>query len=66
MQSFQFEIGPVRAQGVPAILAGVTGIVVGAGICQALAKSSERLPETLREARALAQTLRSEKPQLNA
>lgn len=59
-RTFRIEVGPIRAQGVPAVLIGVTGIVVAAGIASALSKSSDRLPETLREARALAQTLQAD------
>ena len=65
-RTFQIEAGPFRAQGVPAVLVAVTGVVVAAGIASALAKSSDRLPETLREARALAQTLQKEPPRLPA
>ncbi len=63
-KTFSLEVGPLRATGVPAVLVAVSGIVVAAGAMKALADHSERLPETLREARALAQTLRNETPQL--
>jgi hypothetical protein len=56
-QTFSIEIGPVRASGVPAILIGVTGIVLASGVTAALAKSANRLPETLGEARGLAEAL---------
>ncbi len=56
-RTFKIEFGGFRAQGVPAVLVGVTGIVVAAGIARALSRSSDRLPETLREARELAQAL---------
>lgn len=56
-RTFRIEAGPVRAQGVPAVLVAVTGVVIAAGIANALTKSSDRLPETLREARNLAQAL---------
>jgi hypothetical protein len=56
-KSFSIEIGPLRATGVPAILIGVTGIVLASGITAALAKSADRLPETLSEARGLAEAL---------
>ncbi len=62
-KTFSLEAGPLRATGVPAVLIGVTGIVLAAGTANALAHHAERLPETLREARALAQTLRADKPQ---
>lgn len=61
-RSFSIELGPVRAQGVPAVLVAVTGVVVAAGVARAITEHSERLPETLREARALAQTFRPEPP----
>ena len=63
--SFSIEVGPVRASGVPAILVAVTGVVVASGIAAVLAKSAGRLPETLREARGLAETLRGDRPRLN-
>jgi hypothetical protein len=56
--SFEIHIGPIHARGMPAILIGVTGIVVASGITAMLAKSAERLPETLREARGLADSIR--------
>lgn len=62
-KSFSLEVGPVRAQGIPAVLIAVTGVVVAAGVARAITEHSERLPETLREARALAQTFRPEPPQ---
>ncbi|HTA37897.1 MAG TPA: hypothetical protein VK760_02415 [Candidatus Acidoferrales bacterium] len=58
-KTFTLEVGPVRATGVPAILLGVTGIVLASGITAALAKSANRLPETLSEARGLAEALSS-------
>ena len=64
-QTFTIEAGPLRATGVPAILVAVTGVIVGAGVARALTASSDRLPETLREARALAQTFRPDQPQLH-
>ena len=65
-KTFSLEIGPLRATGVPAVLVAVSGIVLAAGVTKTLAEHSERLPETLREARALAQTLRPEQPQLRS
>ena len=63
--TFSLEVGPVRAHGVPAILVAVSGVITAAGVARALTMSSDRLPETLREARALAQTFRPEQPQLH-
>jgi hypothetical protein len=63
--TYSIEFGPIRATGVPAILVGVCGIVVASGVAAILSRSAGRLPETLREARGLAQTLRGEPPSLN-
>ena len=65
-KGYTFELGPLRATGVPAILATVSGIIVAAGIASALSRNAERLPETLREARGLAETLRPDRPHLNS
>ncbi len=64
-ESFSVEIGPLRARGIPAILVAVTGVVVAGGVASMLAKGAARLPESLREARALAETLRGDRPRLN-
>lgn len=58
-RTFTIEIGPLRATGVPAILIGVTGIVLAGGVTAALAKGATRLPEALGEARGLAEALNS-------
>lgn len=65
-KTFTLELGPVRATGVPAILVAVSGIVLAAGVTKVLSAQSERLPETLREARALAQSLRPDQSRLSA
>jgi hypothetical protein len=65
MRSYQLEIGPVRAQGIPALLIAVGGIVVAGGVASALSRAGSRLPETLREAQGLASTLRGEPRRLN-
>jgi hypothetical protein len=64
-ESFEIHIGPIHARGVPAILVGVTGIVAASGVAAMLARSAERLPETLREARGLSESLRGARPPLN-
>jgi hypothetical protein len=64
-KSFTLQVGPVRATGVPAILLGVSGIVLASGITAALSKGATRLPETLSEARGLAEALNA-RPRLNA
>ncbi len=65
-RSFTIEVGPVRATGVPAILLGVTGIVLAAGVTAALAKGATRLPETLGEARGLAEAMNTGSPRLRS
>jgi len=62
----RIEIGPLNARGVPAILIGVCGIVAAAGLASFLTRSAERLPETLSEARGLAQTLRYDRQRLSS
>jgi hypothetical protein len=64
-REFTLEIGPLRATGVPAVLVGVCGIVAASGLAAFLARSARRLPETLSEAKGLAQTLRGDRPRLN-
>jgi hypothetical protein len=65
-RTFTIEIGPVRARGVPAILLGVTGIVLASGVTAALARGAPRLPETLGEARKLADALSTGAPRLKS
>ncbi len=64
-ESFEIHIGPIHARGAPAILVGVTGIVAAYGVAAMLARSAERLPETLHEARGLSESLRGARPPLN-
>ncbi len=63
-RTFSLEIGPLRATGVPAILIGVGGIVLASGVTAALSKSAGRLPETLGEARGLAEAMYAKAPRL--
>jgi hypothetical protein len=65
-RTFTIEVGPLRARGVPAILLGVTGIVLASGVAAALAKGASRLPETLGEARNLADALNAGSPRLKS
>jgi hypothetical protein len=48
-REYTLEVGPLRATGVAAFLS----------------RSARRLPETLSEAKGLAQTLRGDRPRLN-
>jgi hypothetical protein len=65
-RTFNIEIGPLRASGIPAVLIGVTGIVLASGVTAALAKGATRLPETLGEARGLAEALNARAPRLKS
>jgi hypothetical protein len=65
-RSFTIEIGPIRASGAPAILLGVTGIILASGVTAALTKGATRLPETLGEARGLAEALNAGTPRLKS
>jgi hypothetical protein len=63
-KTFSLEVGPLRAQGVPAVLVALTGVVLAGGVARALMQSSDRLPETLREAQSLAGAMRPQVPKL--
>jgi hypothetical protein len=65
-RTFTIEVGPLRASGVPAVLLGVTGIILASGVTAALAKGASRLPETLGEARNLADALNARSPRLKS
>jgi hypothetical protein len=65
-RTFTIEIGPLRASGVPAVLLGVTGIVLASGVTAALARGASRLPETLGAARQLADALNTGSPRLRS
>jgi hypothetical protein len=65
-RAFTIEIGPLRARGVPAVLLGVTGIVLASGVTAALAKGATRLPETLGEARGLVDAMNARAPRLKS
>lgn len=62
--SSTLEFAGVRASGIPAVLIGVSGVVLASGVTALLARSAARLPETLREATGLAQTVRGDRPRL--
>ena len=66
LRASQIRYGGFRVRGVPAILAGVTAVVLAAGTVRTLAATAPSLPEALREAKNLAEALRGDKPRLNA
>ncbi len=63
VRASRIRLGPLRVSGVPAILAGITGLVAVAGVLRVLEKASVALPETFREARLLEASRRGH-PQL--
>ncbi|HET6274559.1 MAG TPA: hypothetical protein VFE16_01310 [Candidatus Cybelea sp.] len=65
-RTFGIEVGPLRARGLPAVLIGVTGIILAGGVAAALSKGATRLPEALGEARGLAEALNSGSPRLRS
>jgi hypothetical protein len=58
----KLRFGNLRAQGVPAILLGVAGIVLAAGAMKALQAGAPTLPDTIREMRQLLESNRRSKP----
>ncbi len=58
----KLRLGKLRAQGLPAILFGVAGIVLAAGAMRALQAGAPNLPETIRELRQLVESNRRSKP----
>ena len=53
MRASRLRVGRVRAMGVPAILMGVAGIIVAAGVSRSFRTIAPMLPETLRELKGL-------------
>ena len=66
MKMFRFEIGPLRARGVPAILLGVSSIITSVGLARLLAENPSALTETIREATRFLGVLRSDVPRLKS
>jgi len=61
LRASQIRFGDVRVRGVPAILLGVSAIVVSAGTVRALARAAPSLAEALREATKLVDAVRSDR-----
>jgi hypothetical protein len=59
-KTFRLELGPLRAQGVPAVLLGVCGVVTAAGIARLLVENPSALSETIREATRFLAVVRGE------
>jgi hypothetical protein len=62
VRGFKIEVGEIRAQGPPAIIVAVSGLVLATGLVRLLNQNATVLPETLREAKALVDSLRSSSP----
>jgi len=61
LRASSIRFGDVRVRGVPAILLGVSAIVVSAGTVRALARAAPSLAEALREATKLVDAVRSDR-----
>jgi hypothetical protein len=57
--------GGFRARGVPAILLGVSAVVLAAGSVRALAVAAPSLAETIRETKSLLESVREDRRRLN-
>lgn len=53
LRASRLRFGDLRAMGVPAILIGVAGVVLAAGISRSFRTIAPMLPETLRELKSL-------------
>jgi hypothetical protein len=66
LRASKLRFGGVRAQGVPAILLGVSAVIVAGGLARSIATVAPMLPEALRETKnlleATARDSRSLKP----
>jgi hypothetical protein len=68
LRASNLRFGKLRARGVPAILLGVSTIVIAAGTVRALRAAAPSLPEVVREVTKLVEALRTDREQrrLNA
>jgi hypothetical protein len=62
LRASRIRVGRVRAMGVPAILIGVAGVILAAGVSRSLGTVAPMLPETLREMKILLETRRDARP----
>ena len=60
LRASKLRIGELRASGIPAILLGVSALVVAAGAARSLAAIAPMLPESLRETKGLLEAARPE------
>ncbi len=59
-RSFKIEVGGFRAQGAPAVILALSGLTLAVGVVRMIAQNAGVLPETLREAKGLVDSLRSD------
>jgi hypothetical protein len=64
LRASTFRFGSLRVRGVPAILLGVSSVVIAAGTVRALGKAAPVLPDVLREAKQLLEASRADRPRL--
>ena len=62
LRASRLRIGNVRAMGVPAILIGVAGVILAAGVSRSLRTIAPTFPETLREMKSLFDARRDARP----
>jgi hypothetical protein len=62
LRASRLRVGRVRASGVPAILFGVSTVILAAGISRSLGALAPMLPETIRELKGLVETRRDARP----
>ncbi len=56
LRASKVRVGTLRASGVPAILLGVSTVIMAIGAARSLAALAPMLPETLRETKSLIET----------
>jgi hypothetical protein len=61
LRASSIRVGKIRVRGMPAILLGVSAVVVSAGSVRALAAAAPSLAEVLREATKLVDAVRSDR-----
>jgi hypothetical protein len=60
MRAAKLRVGSFRAQGPPAILLSIAGVILAVGAARSLMVATPALPETLREVRNLLEATRRE------
>ncbi|MDQ6825892.1 MAG: hypothetical protein M3Z14_01660 [Candidatus Eremiobacteraeota bacterium] len=67
-RTFKVEMGHFRAQGAPAVIVSACGLALAAGLMRAINQNAAILPDTLREAKGLVDSLKAERaaPQLKS